>query len=837
MNFKTFILLFFLFINIKNTIAQQCAYTNHAAIVINLITTKGSHSLKNIKLTLCNKTGNAFTDYNWNCKNNTELGQLDSFVFWKNNTLPNRKARSCADKFMRQIFKGLSNYYFCIVPTYTGSNDYLIQNRNFLPSNVDVLNRKISIDNKDVFLYVKISGDNINEQILKIPSEVLYNICACHLYSALSLCEIKPINIVLDNNQTAKIQDDRFGVIQVNESEQMIENFSFDGELTTKLKQVHLLDEETGLVLQSIPNKKEMFKNKVYNDNGELKFYSTERSKNKVPHPSLIVPATIRNNREHTLLGKNYRCAIIYSFNEANKRFEIDTLLSKPDYISITYDKINPNFNGTNGVDIWESDSGLVFQYYKLINNKWENTSQELEIKKEVEKENDFHIQNQKTPNCVFYDKEHHKPVFYFTEDAFTILDTFYIYNAGNATANLKKTYGDYFTISNKIKPNTKVPIYYSRTFNKKKLKFWSALQSYAENVVIEFDSNKTCNAYLQYDIISPDASSKIQVDGSKVFYYLIDQTQFNEIQLDTNNNLIATGNRLILDSTQIGMWNYKNPITKSNTQQQHKKAIRLQIMPEQYINNCIITLIDTNGLKKVIPPSNNRNKVFYIDEKIRSIQAQADSAQGSFIVNFASLQQNDYAVIYLIKPTDMFYYYGKTRIPFNFNSTQYFINWHSSKNLNQDLKYLQILQANFPKLIVHYADRNSRTDFIDIINMNDNEKKIFLNYVKESKNIQFISQLWESGVTTYCGNTVIIYIDHKNISAQKLEEAKQLGFVFEHTNYGMSEVYSVFKYDGTILDNTFITKYNQLVALIGFEKSSLNIYRQFVEETLKNKQ
>jgi hypothetical protein len=816
---KFLILLKLLVLNTFICIAQQCGMQNYSAIILN-IKSKDVALLSNLKITLCNYKGEAYTTLvNTTNDESKNKPYLDSFTFWKNTANLRVKAKPYNNGFYRNYYEGAGNNYICIVPSFSGKNDLLIDKRNILKS-------EAMFNTMQCFLYVKIESKNQPAKIVKIPSKAIYNVCLCHLYSSNTMCNVKPIDIELFNNR-AICKDYRFGMVQVNISELAKETFEDNHEPV--FYKVYLIDEVTENIIQSIPSnsKNQTYKDKIAEGN-ELTTFDFYRN-NSTHLPLLLKAKFIQSEfKNKNNNSNNSNIFIAYFFDTIKNKYVIDTLLSNKDYLNI-----NREQNVAYATNITENATQIMETHYKFLNGKWQYHNTEI-IKKNIASPilPITKVPNPK-PNCYFVTKQKYLPLQYFNNGntTTTIKDSFIIANYGNATAKLKLTNNNYFTAPATIAPNTYATIYYNRTFQYKANYTNQPFENYQEVLHVEYDSGKTITAGLLFDFINNRATLKNNTSGGKTFYLKENEHEFYVVATDNKGFVQANGKMRIADSSLVGKWLYIDSATGSFVYKQHQKAASISLL-----NNNEVPLYslafnyqnDSTMYYKPVDITNTQTRI-YVNNTIKKIVVRIDSTKetAEYNIDFNELEQENVFYMQLLKPTDSFYYDGKQKRLLNFNPTQYHINWQPIVNtINNEEQYEKNLLYKYPKIIVMPTNRFSQISKIDLINYSNTEQKNILNYLQADTTVNYIAQLWNTTRDVYCDNRIYIIVEAYTQQHKHLDSlAKLCNFSYNNTHANMSNNSLYFNYHKKLVNQAFINDFNKLVKLLNYKRIFLSTY------------
>lgn len=357
-------------------LAQPCRLQNHGLYVLEIIDSVSQQKMHNLSVTLCDRFGNTFQEYfnDGQGDKNTNYPKIDSFFFWENKNFSNKIVNKYVSAFARQGFDGIGDYYICMIPTYSGHFDQLNARRHWHRTN------PWQVAQKEIFLYVKISGENIASQVLKIPSGAFYDICSNQLVSSKPLCTIEPIKIVCSNGR-ASITDNRYGVVQYQLGESVIGNAMI-------LSKIELIDELSGQVLQTIKaGMDDSFKDKqcakalAFDLSKGIKLFDVDRKNNsnvfnyKLAPLRLFVPAEFKKDTFKNTFN-DLETYIVYKFDSASKRYIIDSLLSEPDYLNVFNNFSFAGYNPMNKrlvcLNIARDSNTVLYTYAKWQDNKWQ---------------------------------------------------------------------------------------------------------------------------------------------------------------------------------------------------------------------------------------------------------------------------------------------------------------------------------------------------------------------------------------------------------------------------------------------------------------------------------
>jgi len=845
--------------------AQECSYSNHSAILVDVIDTRTKEPIHGLNMYLIFEYGKAIEEVNTQEADNPKerMPCYDNYLFWENNSKTIPKQCGHLNSLYRQNFPNAGNHYISVVPSYSGLIDMsqfakggcVTQRMPWsMPIAIDELQKAFFINLKIEDRDGKKNGGVYASQQIRIPIAAVLDICKNNLAGSNgnSLHDelLNTIKVELkanDTNYKATIQHNKFDsyLFPYYEMFPAINSPADDELLLPKLslQKIELYNEQTATLLQTIMPPENA--NVIWAIGQiELGNFYNEPNINKL---GFRVPAQPIAGRE---TAKD--CYYYYKFNRLTKLYEPDTLLNNKQ--ETVYNKNTKRMQACQRQEI--KDANLVL-HYELKNKDWLLVQADTYYKPKPAESSP----PPKITKCYIDAPFKTKRVQYFdTGNTKCVIDTFWISNYGNKKATLTVTSNAYlggnFYVPKEILPNQKLPIVYKRDFigwniqnnNIKEVHgFWELIN---EGINIEYDDGQTVTASINYIILSHLAVKTTMPDASLHFAIKKSDDVYKIVNTFSSGFLKEYGEYYLPDACKIGEWTIVDSNEKYIVKkEQHSKlfSVKTNNVPLQ---NCRITLVSKWKAIEIPIAQNHR---FAISKDVYLIMvsfANARETRGAdYTIDFDKLQQEDGVTLNLLGYNEPFYYHGQIKIPLDVNHQQYkpifdlqFAANKMKQNTNTFIKddwqvfYFSALQKDYPNLLYYNIDtfyndyikqRHSNPIYVlDFSKCTAKETAKIFSAIEKDSNIKTLTLLQHANAQSFCDNTVYIIDAQKQVlDSAFLNTAKSLGFTYQNMQTGMNYYQHYFRYQSKIVNTDFYKTFNQLCKANHLGQINLNVY------------
>jgi hypothetical protein len=175
-----------------NCKAQECSYSNHGAILVDVIDTRTKEPIHGLNMYLIFEYGKAIEEVNTQEADNPKerMPCYDNYLFWENNSKTIPKQCGHLNSLYRQNFPNAGNHYISVVPSYSGLIDMsqfakggcVTQRMPWsMPIAIDELQKAFFINLKIEDRDGKKNGGVYASQQIRIPIAAVLDICKNNL--------------------------------------------------------------------------------------------------------------------------------------------------------------------------------------------------------------------------------------------------------------------------------------------------------------------------------------------------------------------------------------------------------------------------------------------------------------------------------------------------------------------------------------------------------------------------------------------------------------------------------------------------------------------------------